>query len=119
MAELLEILGSIINGFALPLKEEHKSFLTRALLPLHKPKCLPTYHQQLSYCVTQVRGQRGSDLEGIWGPPMLLWLLVAEGWESCWLCGGWGSLFSAAPPLGFPAALPEFELPPYSEPSDR
>lgn len=23
-AELLEILGSIINGFALPLKEEHK-----------------------------------------------------------------------------------------------
>lgn len=24
VAELLEILGSIINGFALPLKEEHK-----------------------------------------------------------------------------------------------
>lgn len=53
VAELLEILGSIINGFALPLKEEHKSFLTRALMPLHKPKCLPAYHQQLSYCVTQ------------------------------------------------------------------
>lgn len=53
IAELLEILGSIINGFALPLKEEHKSFLARALLPLHKPKCLPAYHQQLSYCVTQ------------------------------------------------------------------
>lgn len=53
IAELLEILGSIINGFALPLKEEHKSFLTRALMPLHKPKCLPQYHQQLSYCVTQ------------------------------------------------------------------
>lgn len=53
IAELLEILGSIINGFALPLKEEHKIFLQRALLPLHKPKCLPLYHQQLSYCVTQ------------------------------------------------------------------
>jgi serine/threonine-protein phosphatase 2A regulatory subunit B' len=53
VAELLEILGSIINGFALPLKEEHKQFLARALLPLHKPKCLPLYHQQLSYCVTQ------------------------------------------------------------------
>ena len=25
VAELLEILGSIINGFALPLKEEHKA----------------------------------------------------------------------------------------------
>ncbi|KAF9520576.1 hypothetical protein BS47DRAFT_644077 [Hydnum rufescens UP504] len=36
IAELLEILGSIINGFALPLKEEHKTFLGRVLLPLHK-----------------------------------------------------------------------------------
>lgn len=53
IAELLEILGSIINGFALPLKEEHKIFLQRALLPLHKPKCVAMYHQQLSYCITQ------------------------------------------------------------------
>jgi hypothetical protein len=28
-------------------------FLQRALLPLHKPKCVALYHQQLSYCVTQ------------------------------------------------------------------
>ncbi|XP_057484812.1 serine/threonine protein phosphatase 2A 57 kDa regulatory subunit B' theta isoform-like isoform X1 [Actinidia eriantha] len=53
VAELLEILGSIINGFALPLKEEHKLFLVRALIPLHKPKCIPMYHQQLSYCIIQ------------------------------------------------------------------
>jgi serine/threonine-protein phosphatase 2A regulatory subunit B' len=53
IAELLEILGSIINGFALPLKEEHKQFLERALMPLHKPKCLLAYQQQLQYCVTQ------------------------------------------------------------------
>ncbi|EOY00807.1 hypothetical protein QUC31_014103 [Theobroma cacao] len=53
IAELLEILGSIINGFALPLKEEHKVFLVRALIPLHKPKCLAMYHQQLSYCISQ------------------------------------------------------------------
>ncbi|XP_049385312.1 serine/threonine protein phosphatase 2A 57 kDa regulatory subunit B' theta isoform-like [Solanum stenotomum] len=53
IAELLEILGSIINGFALPLKEEHKLFLVRALIPLHKPKCVHMYHQQLSYCITQ------------------------------------------------------------------
>uniref|UniRef100_A0A146LZY8 Serine/threonine protein phosphatase 2A regulatory subunit n=1 Tax=Lygus hesperus TaxID=30085 RepID=A0A146LZY8_LYGHE len=51
--ELLEILGTIINGFALPLKEEHKLFLTRVLLPLHKPSCLPGYHQQLDFCVIQ------------------------------------------------------------------
>ncbi|KAI9116807.1 hypothetical protein K1719_012173 [Acacia pycnantha] len=53
IAELLEILGSIINGFALPLKEEHKLFLVRALIPLHKPKCVAMYHQQLSYCIAQ------------------------------------------------------------------
>ena len=53
IAELLEILGSIINGFALPMKEEHKLFLVRALIPLHKPKSIAVYHQQLSYCITQ------------------------------------------------------------------
>ncbi|KAL8149947.1 hypothetical protein AgCh_006816 [Apium graveolens] len=53
IAELLEILGSIINGFALPMKEEHKLFLVRALIPLHKPKSAGIYHQQLSYCITQ------------------------------------------------------------------
>ncbi len=55
VAELLEILGSIINGFALPLKDEHKQFLSRALIPLHKPSggCIQQYHQQLSYCITQ------------------------------------------------------------------
>ncbi|KAF2286906.1 hypothetical protein GH714_035216 [Hevea brasiliensis] len=53
IAELLEIFGSIISGFALPLKEEHKIFLWRVLIPLHKPKSLGIYFQQLSYCVTQ------------------------------------------------------------------
>ncbi|XKL62470.1 hypothetical protein PGB90_002303 [Kerria lacca] len=53
IAELLEILGSIINGFALPLKEEHKVFLLKVLLPLHKVKSLSAYHPQLAYCVVQ------------------------------------------------------------------
>ncbi|XP_074592162.1 serine/threonine protein phosphatase 2A 57 kDa regulatory subunit B' beta isoform-like isoform X1 [Curcuma longa] len=53
IVELLEILGSIINGFALPMKEEHKLFLVRALIPLHKPKPIGVYHQQLSYCIVQ------------------------------------------------------------------
>ncbi|GAV80370.1 B56 domain-containing protein [Cephalotus follicularis] len=53
IAELLEVLGSIVNGFAIPLKEEHKLFLVHALIPLHKPRCLPMYHQQLSYCIIQ------------------------------------------------------------------
>ncbi|ANB12826.1 protein phosphatase 2A regulatory subunit RTS1 [Sugiyamaella lignohabitans] len=53
IAELLEILGSIINGFALPLKAEHKIFLGRVLLPLHKARALSLYHSQLAYCVVQ------------------------------------------------------------------
>ncbi|KAJ7328951.1 phosphatase 2A regulatory B subunit-domain-containing protein [Mycena albidolilacea] len=53
IAELLEILGAIINGFALPLNDKHRTFLTRVLIPLHKPKSLSLYHPQLAYCVVQ------------------------------------------------------------------
>ena len=45
--------SSIINGFAIPLKKEHLQFLERALLPLHKPRSVALYHQQLSYCIIQ------------------------------------------------------------------
>ncbi len=47
------VLFSIINGFALPLKEEHKVFLIKVLLPLHKVKTLSVYHPQLAYCIVQ------------------------------------------------------------------
>lgn len=53
IGELLEILGSIINGFALPLKDEHVQFLERALVPLHRPRCIANYFQQLSFCMVQ------------------------------------------------------------------
>jgi serine/threonine-protein phosphatase 2A regulatory subunit B' len=48
VAELLEILGSIINGFAIPLKEEHKLFLRRVLIPMHKVHALQSFHPQVS-----------------------------------------------------------------------
>lgn len=53
VSELLEILGSIINGFALPLKTEHKIFLSRVLIPLHKVRSLSLYKSQLAYCIVQ------------------------------------------------------------------
>lgn len=53
ISDLLEILGSIINGFVLPLKEEHKLFLLKVLMPLHKTRTLSAYHNQLAYCVVQ------------------------------------------------------------------
>nr|GLL23246.1 serine/threonine protein phosphatase 2A 57 kDa regulatory subunit B' beta isoform-like [Ipomoea trifida] len=52
IGELLEIIGSIINGLALPMREEHKLFLVRALIPLHKAKCVTDYHHHLSYCTS-------------------------------------------------------------------
>lgn len=53
IGELLEILGSIINGLALPLKEEHRTFLLKVLIPLHKCRKLNFYHAQLAYCIVQ------------------------------------------------------------------
>ncbi|KAK9112609.1 hypothetical protein Scep_020128 [Stephania cephalantha] len=53
VGDLLEIWGSIINGFSMPLKEEHKQFLLKVLIPLHKPRCVQAYHRQLAYCVSQ------------------------------------------------------------------
>lgn len=51
--QVSSIFASIINGFALPLKKEHKTFLFRVLIPLHKPASLPAYSPQLTYCVVQ------------------------------------------------------------------
>lgn len=53
LSELLEILGSIVNGFAIPLKEEHVELFTVHLLPLHKCRHLSTFYNQLVYCVVQ------------------------------------------------------------------
>jgi serine/threonine-protein phosphatase 2A regulatory subunit B' len=54
ISELLEILGSIINGFAVPLKDTHiDTLLCRILLPLHKVSHLSLFHPQLSYAVMQ------------------------------------------------------------------
>jgi serine/threonine-protein phosphatase 2A regulatory subunit B' len=35
-AELLDILASIISGFAVPLREEHVTFFKNVIIPLHK-----------------------------------------------------------------------------------
>jgi serine/threonine-protein phosphatase 2A regulatory subunit B' len=73
IAELLEVLGSIINGFAVPLKDEHKLFLTRVLMPLHKQKSLGLYHTQLSYCVTQFLDKEPSLIEPVFIILLRLW----------------------------------------------
>jgi len=73
IAELLEILGSIINGFALPLRDEHKEFLFQALMPLHKPRSLGLYHAHLSYCVAQFIEKDPSLIEDIFKKLLSYW----------------------------------------------
>eukprot|EP00767_Chilomastix_cuspidata_P003756 gnl/Chilomastix_cuspidata/388.p1 GENE.gnl/Chilomastix_cuspidata/388~~gnl/Chilomastix_cuspidata/388.p1 ORF type:complete len:580 (-),score=304.64 gnl/Chilomastix_cuspidata/388:529-2268(-) len=51
--EILEIFSSIINGFALPLKEEHVLFLQEVLIPLHRVENIVCFHSQLVTCVRQ------------------------------------------------------------------
>lgn len=53
---------SIINGFALPLKEEHKIFLLKVLLPLHKVKSLSVYHPQVRAPASTVTGASGGSV---------------------------------------------------------
>lgn len=52
IAELLEILASIINGFTIPIRPEHRQSLERSLIPLHKTRYYDQYSIQLSYCMT-------------------------------------------------------------------
>ena len=40
LTELLEILSSVINGYTVPLKEEHRVFACKILIPLHKVRGL-------------------------------------------------------------------------------
>lgn len=51
--ELLEIMISIINGYAVPLKQEHKDFLIKILIPLHTSYFLHLFHSNLFFCVMQ------------------------------------------------------------------
>lgn len=90
------MLASIINGFALPLKEEHKLFLEKTLLPLHKTRHLSLYFRQLDYCVVQFVEKDASLAKPIIMGLLKLWpktnstkevLFLAEIEEILELCG--------------------------------
>eukprot|EP01016_Furgasonia_blochmanni_P038951 TRINITY_DN4773_c0_g1_i2.p1 TRINITY_DN4773_c0_g1~~TRINITY_DN4773_c0_g1_i2.p1 ORF type:complete len:554 (-),score=47.26 TRINITY_DN4773_c0_g1_i2:174-1835(-) len=49
-SELLDILASIISGFAVPLREEHNQFFRTVIIPLHKIQTSQAYHDQLLRC---------------------------------------------------------------------
>lgn len=49
-AELLDILASIISGFAVPLREEHVIFFKNVIIPLHKVQTCSQFYEQLLRC---------------------------------------------------------------------
>jgi serine/threonine-protein phosphatase 2A regulatory subunit B' len=49
-SELLDILSSIISGFAVPLRDEHKLFFNNVIVPLHKVPNSNLFHEQLLRC---------------------------------------------------------------------
>ena len=61
IAELLEIFGSIIAGFNVPINQNHISILLPILMRLHNNSVpiddltttIQIYHRQLSYCISQ------------------------------------------------------------------
>ncbi|EPY51306.1 protein phosphatase regulatory subunit Par1 [Schizosaccharomyces cryophilus OY26] len=85
IAELLEILGSIINGFALPLKEEHKVFLSRVLIPMHKAKSLALYYPQIAYGIVQFVEKDSSVTEEVILGLLRYWPKVNSGKEVLFL----------------------------------
>ena len=49
-AELLDILASIISGFAVPLRDEHVVFFENVIIPLHKVQTSSQFYEQLLIC---------------------------------------------------------------------
>lgn len=49
-AELLDILASIISGFAVPLRDEHVVFFQHIIIPLHKVQTCSQFYEQLLRC---------------------------------------------------------------------
>merc|ERR1719376_1291664 len=54
ISELLEVLGAIIKGLAVPLKVEHMQWLHKILLPLYSAPGYLAFSAQLSYCTIQL-----------------------------------------------------------------
>lgn len=49
-SELLDILASVISGFAVPLREEHVIFFHNIIIPLHKVQTCHKFHNELLRC---------------------------------------------------------------------
>lgn len=105
IAELLEILGSIINGFALPIKAEHKRFLANVLVPLHRIADVTDFHAQLCYCVTQFVDKDPSLSSGVISGLLKTWPVVSSTKELL-MVNELEELLELTPEEGFVSLIP-------------
>jgi len=73
ISEVLEVLGAIIKGLSSPLKLEHRSFLEKVLIPLHKSGDLASFSGALSYCDLQMVTKDPSILNQLLEGLLRLW----------------------------------------------
>ena len=85
ISEILEILGSIINGFSVPLKEEHKEFLTKCMLPLLKAPHINSFHSQLFYCIGQFIDKEVGMAEDVLKYMLRIWPITNSGKQALFL----------------------------------
>ena len=85
IAEVLQILGSIINGFAVPVKQNHKDMLAQALMPLHRLGDVLDYQAELKYCMVQYVLKEGEFAEPVVDGLLRYWPLHSSPKELAFL----------------------------------
>ncbi|TNV79323.1 hypothetical protein FGO68_gene10877 [Halteria grandinella] len=85
-SEFLELLSSIISGFAVPLKGEHRvTIFDKCLLPLHRANHNAHFHQQLVQCIMTYMDKDQSVANSIITEMLKYWPVTNPGKEILFL----------------------------------
>lgn len=86
VAELLEIFGSVIHGFNVPLKDDHIRFLQNALIPLFRARSLSSFQQPLLYCFSRFIMKENPLIQNILRGLLRFWPKTNTVKETLFLC---------------------------------
>jgi serine/threonine-protein phosphatase 2A regulatory subunit B' len=86
IAELLDIIKLIVNGYIVPLKHEHIDFLVSILMPLHTSDFLHLFHASLTCCVMHYIQKDPSLIVVIVRQLFKLWPISCSFRESLFVC---------------------------------
>lgn len=103
IAELLEMVSSIITGLSVPLEGEYMVTLHRVLLPLHKAAAFGKYHLPLAYCMTKFIEKRASLSNEVIAALLRYWPRTSSEKE-CMFLDEIGDIMDASGPTEFTRA---------------